>query len=650
MAGAPRAARTSPRVAEMPEWTVAVVGDVCVALPLGEAADIGRVAREALASGAASVEIAGEAVPLADALAAAEGVEARVAPWRDLLAPATEGVAPGQASGPAGPMPEVSASFEAIKARKGRGRPQALPHGLRGRYNLESVEHAPGCVPRRAALAAGDPAASVAHLLRVPLAPHQARGLAWLAGAWLSGRQGVLLCDEQGVGKTLTYAAHAAWTRRVAGVEEPILVVTTNDLVEPTARELGKLLAPAALGEPLVADTKVFREAATRPLRQRLARAGVVIVSYETMVAEHVALSQVRFSVGVFDEAQRLWNPATQARYWGFMLDLGFRICVTGTPVGNHMSDLWSLVDFAWAGRLGSFAGFMDRLYPRGELDLDAVRRLSRELLHGDGEEPLVRRVWKDEVVEGLAPKILVSGDVPMPPVQALAYGRVLGSAPKDASGRPVVGIRTQLRLARVCLHPGGALRRDATAAEADAWMDESARLVHYRGVSDRVAAAGEKMIVVARSSRFIESLMSAHRARHGGKVPIFYVNHQVPRRMRMDVIDAFKAVDGPAVLVITNKVGGAGHTIVEANHVYHLERWWNPAWEAQAEDRAHRIGQARQVWVYRPVAVYPPARELSFDARLDEVVALKRTLSRELLMPAHTGDEAAMVRKSMAS
>ncbi|MBX9803340.1 MAG: DEAD/DEAH box helicase [Caulobacteraceae bacterium] len=494
--------------------------------------------------------------------------------------------------------------------------------------------------------------------LRTRLKPHQIRGFEWLARSATIGRPGALLADDMGLGKTLQAIAFMAWLqgeaaagRRPAG---PLLIVAPTGLLGNWQSEIQKHLEDPWLGPMARAfggDLKRLREESGLSGRDidtgRAAldsgawrQAGVVLTTYETLRDYHFSFARTRFGIIVYDEIQKLKNPASQMTRAAKTLNAAFVLGMTGTPVENRLQDLWSLMDVVAPGLLGSSRDFEKRYPPENRAGL---AELKAQLMDGDARTPafMLRRM-KSEALDGLPKKTVVPYRVDMPAAQAQAYKDVVvrAAAAKASGTLGKGGMLTFLAAMRgTSLHPRGP---QEPVGDLAVFASESARIESTFKVLDAARLKNEKVLVFVEDLAMQDRFAEVVQARYGLPRRPMRINGGVPGHARQRMVDEFQAEpDRFDVMVLSPKAGGVGLTITAANHVVHLSRWWNPAVEDQATDRVFRIGQTKDVFVHIPLAVHPdPAlSESSFDLRLDALMERKRALTRDLFLPPEAND-----------
>jgi superfamily II DNA or RNA helicase len=524
------------------------------------------------------------------------------------------------------------------------------------RENFEEVEFAP--FSQGVEQPPPEPQPIVPQRLRTELKPHQQRGLRWLVHCLSAARPGALLADDMGLGKTLQAIALMAWLQEEAGAgrrsKGPFLIVAPTGLLGTWRDEIEKHLAAPNLGLIVPAfggDLRLLREedrftakdieSGRAALKAEAWRdAGVVLTTYETMRDYHFSFARTRFGLVVYDEIQKLKNPASQLTRAAKALNAAFTLGMTGTPVENRLQDLWSIMDVIAPGLLGSSRDF-EKKHPVG--DTAALGKLKAQLAESrDGWPPYMLRRLKLDELEGLPKKIVHTLKANMPATQADAYRDVVVRAAAASSGGTLgkggmLSILAEMR--RVSLHP---LDPRQAPADLNAYASESARLSQSLRVLDDISAKNEKALVFVEDLAMQERLAGLIQARFRLREPPLRINGAVPGPKRQAIVERFQANrDRFDVMILSPKAGGVGLTLTSANHVIHLSRWWNPAVEDQATDRVYRIGQKKDVHVYLPLAVHsdPAISASSFDLRLDTLIARKRQLTRDLFLAPDATD-----------
>jgi hypothetical protein len=588
------------------------VGDLIVRLGVTELEPLLDRLKSAKAAGESSVQFGEQLIPATEeAIAAVEALRSAATPQQPEAAPQR----------PAADSPEAEPTRIAVVIGD----------------NLESVDFT-----RVAEGRPGD-VGSLPSTLKTNLYGFQREGLAWLQQLWVSGASGALLADDMGLGKTLQTLGFLAWVKalQAAGsvAKRPMLIVGPTGLLRNWQAEHDRHLGQGGLGHILEAHGKGLSGLKLSPTLanelkngvttldvDRLASQDVVLTTYETFRDYQHSFAKVSWVVAVLDEAQRIKNPSALVTNAVKAVNASFTVALTGTPVENHLADLWCVTDAVQPGRLGALKDFVDYYVPGGQADAARVVEL-KELLTGHAPAPMLRRM-KTEHLSGL-PTIerhLVKSV--MPDVQAEAYDQVVAAARGADKTFGMLKVLQQLRA--VSLHPHQQFDGDHRS-----FVDASARLRDTIAILDAVASRGEKALVFVEALSMQGVLAELLQRRFGLSSPPLIVNGSVEGSRRKDRVDAFQARPGFDAMILSPRAAGVGLTIVEANHVVHLSRWWNPAVEDQATDRVYRIGQQRPVHVYTPLAIHPRLLDASFDVRLHELLTRKRELSHNVLAPA---------------
>ncbi len=523
---------------------------------------------------------------------------------------------------------EVIAAVERISAflelQEGRAEPQLAPPPQSPRITLHILDNIQWDV-FRARLRPRRPLHLSESFTATTLLPHQRTGVEWLAECWSSGWPGVLLADDMGLGKTLqalVFMAALQSCARQAGGVAPMLVVAPTGLLANWRAEVARHGLGTALGEPL--DTSSLRALNPQELVEQLRQAAWVLVSYERLRDYLLAFVPIPWTVVVFDEAQRMKNPAARLTNAAKALKSEFFLALTATPLENSLADLWCIVDAVAPGALGSLTGFL-RWCARPERPALLADQLANPR---DGLPPLMLRRLKADSLAGLPPKQHITYRRAMPDVQAAAYVQTHQQT-RSISGRS--GILAAIQKFRiVSLDP---MPRDWYGSDQE-YLAASARLSTLVEILDRVAAEGEKALVFVDTLDVQARLLGVLQRRYGLPSPPLVINGQVTGRDRLARVELFQQSDGFNVMLLSPRAGGVGLNLVAANHVVHLARWWNPAVEDQCTDRVFRIGQERPVFVHYPLAIHPGLDEASFDLRLNALLERKRELAARVLAP----------------
>jgi non-specific serine/threonine protein kinase len=453
--------------------------------------------------------------------------------------------------------------------------------------------------------------------LKATLRPYQQAGVRWLYLLHQLGL-GACLADDMGLGKTIQVLSlllvlkgtpqHAKSGRQTS------LLVAPASLLANWAAEIARF-APSL--NALIAHPSALPAAELKKLDpQRLADVDLVITSYGSLL-RLPWLATLSWRVAVLDEAQAIKNPAAKQTRAIKKLDAQTRIALTGTPVENRLTDLWSIFDFTNPGLLGSdrvFAAFSRRLAADGHYD--PLRELVRPYI--------LRRLKTDKsVIADLPDKTELKAFCNLTPAQAALYQRAvkeLAAALDSAEGlgRKGVVLSFLMRFKQICNHPSQWLG-DAVWAEAD-----SGKFARLRELAEVIAAKQEKVLVFTQFREATQPLAAFLGAVFGREGLVLHGGTAVAKRR--ELVRRFQEDELTPFFVLSLKAGGAGLNLTAASHVVHFDRWWNPAVENQATDRAFRIGQTNNVLVHKFVC------RGTVEDKIDQLIESKRQLVKDVL------------------
>lgn len=476
------------------------------------------------------------------------------------------------------------------------------------------------------------------------LYPHQKECLEWLSTLWTEGYPGALLADDMGLGKTLQCLSFIEWlriNRDARGEHAPALVVAPLGLLSNWRNE-GLRYYPG-LGEPLLLDSTTLPAFMKLPVDERLSRIQAhewVLTNYESVRSRLSMFTTTNWGVMVLDEAQKIKNPQALLTECIKSVKTDFALAMTGTPIENSFTDLWSIMDTAVPGFLGALEEFSGRYCGEDVDDEEAGRELHLLLTGGEGTDgtpsgrpldvrPLMLRRTKEDRLKAMPRKIEDVRRVVMSTKQAAHYHAVYNQCVAEESTNALEKLHrlTQAALSVQEMEPGTDLLEDPE--------NDSARLSETFRILDEVKRAGEKAIVFVQHRAVQLALAKALEKRFGMDHRPGIINGNMKPEVRQQIVETFQnGPEGFDVLVLSGRAAGVGLTITAANHVIHLERWWNPAVEDQCSDRAYRIGQKKDVIIHIPLAVFGPGDEGSFDCKLHAYLDGKRSRCRHALMP----------------
>jgi superfamily II DNA or RNA helicase len=445
---------------------------------------------------------------------------------------------------------------------------------------------------------------------RAQLRPYQRRGVSWLAFLSSLGL-GACLADDMGLGKTVQLLALEAHER--AGHERgPTLLICPMSLVGTWQREATKF-APELRVHAHHGAGRLHGAA----LADRAAGSDLVVTTYATAARDIEELSATAWRRLVLDEAQAIKNSRAQHARAVRRIDAEHRVALTGTPVENRLSELWSVMDVLNPGLLGSAERFRTRYAIPVERhgDTEAARRLRTVT-----QPYLLRRVKTDPtIIDDLPEKIEITQHYRLTREQASLYRTVVDDMMEKIEGSDGIERRGNVlsamaKLKQVCNHPAQLLHDGSTIGR------RSGKIIRLEEILAEILDEGDRVLCFTQFTEFGRMLVPHLSARFDSEVA--FLHGGTSKKRRDELVTTFQSGNGPPIMLLSLKAGGTGLTLTAANHVVHLDRWWNPAVENQATDRAFRIGQRRSVQVRKFVC---PG---TVEERIDEMITKKRALS----------------------
>ena len=461
--------------------------------------------------------------------------------------------------------------------------------------------------------------------LQITLRPYQQSGLAWLQ--YLREQQlGGILADDMGLGKTAQALAHVLVEKEAGRLDLPALVVLPTSLIFNWRAEAQRM-APGLRLLVLQGPERARHFA-------RIAEHDLVLTTYPLLWRDIEALGRQHFHLVILDEAQAVKNAAARSAQALRRLDTRHRLCLTGTPLENHLGELWSQFDFLMPGFLGDARSFA-RLWRK---PIETNGETLRAQLLAQRVRPFILRRRKQDVATELPPRTEVIERVQLQGRQRELYESVRVASDeivrrmltrRGFAGAQITILDALLKLRQVCCDP-----RLLKGHKTPRTM-ERAKLELLRDLLPALVAEGRRVLVF---SQFTELLSLIELELESLQLPWLALTGRTPVARRGEVVQRFQSGEAP-LLLVSLKAGGQGLNLTAADTVIHMDPWWNPAVEEQATARAHRIGQGQPVFVYKLIA------EGSIEERMLALQARKRALAEGVL--GHDGE--AMLKFSEA-
>ncbi len=458
------------------------------------------------------------------------------------------------------------------------------------------------------------------HGLQGSLRTYQKKGLAWLAMQEALGLN-PCLADDMGLGKTIQLIALLLRERQELHPEAPAptLLIAPTSVLSNWKREVGKFAPDLACvihhGSDRARDPEAFAAA--------IDHADLIVTSFALARSDKDLLKSTDWHRVVVDEAQNIKNPKSAQARAICALRAPRRIAVTGTPVENRLMDLWSLFNFLNPGYLGTVARFKRAYETPIQRDSDPSR--SRQL-QSLVRPFILRRLKTDKsIISDLPDKVEQKVYCNLTREQASLYQAVVDDVQKqieeaESMQRRGLILSTLMKLKQICNHPSQFLQ-DGSAFEAS----RSHKLTRLNEMIEEALDGSDSLLVFTQFTDVGHRLETLLRERHG--CPVHYLHGGTSRSRREKMIESFQDPQAsPGIFILSLRAGGVGITLMQANHVFHFDRWWNPAVENQATDRAYRIGQEKTVFAHKMVVLG------TLEERIDSMIESKQALAENIV------------------
>ncbi|WP_427338273.1 DEAD/DEAH box helicase [Caloranaerobacter sp. DY30410] len=453
-------------------------------------------------------------------------------------------------------------------------------------------------------------------LLNAELYKYQQEGYLWLKILSYS-RLGGLLADDMGLGKTLQVIALIAYLKEI-GQLKPSIIILPSALIDNWVKEIKKFTFN-------ITDIYIHHGFNRYKTEDIIKQYDLVLTTYETLVRDQLLLGKIDWNLIVCDEAQKIKNSNTLATTAVKALKSRYRVALTGTPVENGLSELWSIMDYVQPGLLKSYEWFkknfevpiQKNLYDEKLLE-DKKRQLI-ELIH-----PVFLRRTKEDKLDNIPKKYEKKIRVSLSKKQEELYADIVYKVKTQGAKNKVLAYLQQL--IQICSHPR--LLMDEIP-DTKTLLEECDKLKMVISLLNDIRLKDEKVIIFTKYRKMQNILRKVIREKF--KIYPNCINGQV-KGNRVNIIKEFESKKGFNVLILSPRAAGVGLNIVGANHVIHYTREWNPAIEKQATDRVYRIGQEKDVFVYYPICT--SSLGVTVEERLDELLEDKKKLFKDVIIP----------------
>ncbi|MEH2433663.1 MAG: DEAD/DEAH box helicase [Nostoc sp.] len=448
------------------------------------------------------------------------------------------------------------------------------------------------------------------------LRPYQERGAAWLSFLERWGL-GACLADDMGLGKTVQFIAFLLHLKEQDALENPTLLVCPTSVLGNWEREVNKF-APSLKILQYHGDKRPKGKAFLEAVKKH----DLIVTSYSLLHRDIKSLQSVSWQIIVLDEAQNVKNPEAKQSKAVRELEATFRIALTGTPVENRLQELWSILDFLNPGYLGNKQFFQRRFAMPIEKYGDTA---SLTQLRSLVQPFILRRLKSDrDIIQDLPDKQEMTVFCGLTGEQAALYQKVVEQSLveiESAEGLQRRGMILALliKLKQICNHPAQYLK------EATLEQHNSAKLLRLEEMLEEVLAEGDRALIFTQFAEW-GKLLKPYLEKQLGR-EVFFLYGSTSKKQREEMIDRFQHdPQGPPIMILSLKAGGVGLNLTRANHVFHFDRWWNPAVENQATDRVFRIGQTRNVQVHKFVCTG------TLEEKIHDMIESKKQLAEQVV------------------
>ncbi|MEH1982136.1 MAG: DEAD/DEAH box helicase [Nostoc sp.] len=448
------------------------------------------------------------------------------------------------------------------------------------------------------------------------LRPYQERGAAWLSFLERWGL-GACLADDMGLGKTVQFIAFLLHLKEQDALENPTLLVCPTSVLGNWEREVNKF-APSLKILQYHGDKRPKGKAFLEAVKKH----DLIVTSYSLLHRDIKSLQSVSWQIIVLDEAQNVKNPEAKQSKAVRQLEATFRIALTGTPVENRLQELWSILDFLNPGYLGNKQFFQRRFAMPIEKYGDTA---SLTQLRSLVQPFILRRLKSDrDIIQDLPDKQEMTVFCGLTGEQAALYQQIVEQSLveiESAEGLQRRGMILALliKLKQICNHPAQYLK------QATLEPHNSAKLLRLEEMLEEVLAEGDRALIFTQFAEW-GKLLKPYLEKQLGR-EIFFLYGSTTKKQREEMIDRFQHdPQGPPIMILSLKAGGVGLNLTRANHVFHFDRWWNPAVENQATDRVFRIGQTRNVQVHKFVCTG------TLEEKIHDMIESKKQLAEQVV------------------
>ena len=447
------------------------------------------------------------------------------------------------------------------------------------------------------------------------LRPYQRRGFSWLLFLRKWGLGGCL-ADDMGLGKTPQTLASIQHDWEQSERRRPTLLVCPTSLTGNWSKEAQKFTKDL----PVMVHHGSNREKGDS-FKKKAEKQGLIVTSYGLLQRDLKELERVEWRAVILDEAQNIKNAHSKQAKSAFSIKSDYKVALTGTPVENNVADLWSLMQFINPGYLGTQKDFKENFfspiqYERCQEAIQKLQRITRPFI--------LRREKTDKtIISDLPEKLEMKVYCSLSKEQISLYEAAVRDVAKSlevAEGpeKSAIILAALIKFKQICNHPSQFLK------DGNLSSDRSGKLTRLTEMLEEVLQINERALIFTQFKE-MGDILKSHIQEHTGK-EVLYLHGGTPKKKRDKMVERFQSDNGPSIFLLSLKAGGTGLNLTNANHVFHYDRWWNPAIENQATDRAFRIGQTKNVQVHKFICYG------TLEERIDELIEDKQSLAKNVV------------------
>lgn len=456
---------------------------------------------------------------------------------------------------------------------------------------------------------------------------YQKVGIAWIQESFIKRKPGLILADDMGLGKTLQVLVFLAWLKKwqiqkIEGlINKPFLIVAPKALLKNWEKEVSIHIQDDVFGKAYQAYGSNFSNDTSHSsinsfITKIKNQYSWAITTYETLRNKEEYFRNISWSTIIFDEAQKIKNPNSLLTDMAKAMDSDFSIAITGTPIENSLIDLWCISDCVHPKKFGTLKEFQ-----KSCKDVSYIEQLRQEALHD--KPPFMLKRLKEDVLKDkdFPQKKIKEIELQMSAKQADMYSNIIEKAKQKEFESPFQAIQYLAKISLYC-----SLDVSNEQLESD-----NVKIKELVRILEDIKQKNEKVLIFLRDRLLQGRLIQLLKDRFDIEASL--INGKFSADKRQEIVSDFQQNSNQFdVLLVSPKAGGIGLTITAANHVIHLERWWNPAVEDQCTDRAYRIGQKKDVHVYLLLALHPEYGNISFDINLHKMLTEKRKIAKQII------------------